>query len=106
MGGDERVISEPQSAAFTDSEGTQAFLCAGAGEGGLPINPCVSRQLRDLEDNRQTLTTKSLKTKRMVQVVQAGGCPPKMWVPFPHADLLLGGWLPTFPSGWKRSMPL
>lgn len=73
----------------------------------MPINPCVSRQLRDLEDNRQTLTAKSLKTKRMVQVVQAGGYPPKMWVPFPHADLLLGGGgCPHFPGAEEKHATL
>lgn len=39
----------------------------------------------------------------MVQVVQAGGCPPKIWVPFPHADLLLGE-VAAHISQWAEEM--
>lgn len=76
--------------------------CSGA---GVPINPCVSRQLRDSEDKTDTDNQESENRKD-----GSGGA--GRWLPtedlgsLPHADLLLGRWLPIFPSGQKRCMPL
>lgn len=48
-----------------------------------------------LEDNRFTQTAKNLKAK-IVQVVEAGGCPPKIWVPLPLGRVVLGKGLPSW----------
>lgn len=42
---------------------------------GVPINLCVSRQLRDSEDKTDTDNQES-ENRKDSQVVQAGGCPP------------------------------